>query len=144
MASEHRQQVLLDANVIFSGFRGTGPPHQILQVAGDAFVLLVTEEVINEVLRNLARKAPDALPAVQEWFDAVDVHIWEVMPLAINAYEDSFGKDAHIVAAAIELRPDYVCTGDRGLRSGLNALEDAPRWVSPRELLDLLVPDASV
>src|SRR5690349_12694442 len=98
MASEPRPKVLLDANVIFSGFRGTGPPHQILQVAGDAFVLLVTDEVISEVLRNMARKASDTLAVVREWFDAVDVQIWEVLPAAINAYEDSFGKDGHIVA----------------------------------------------
>jgi rRNA-processing protein FCF1 len=138
MASEYRPSVLLDANVIFSGFRGTGPPSQIIRLAAEAFSLLVTDEVINEVLRNIARKAPLVLVEVEEWFESVAVQVWEVLPDAIREYEDAFGKDAHIVAAAIAVRPDYVCTGDGALRDGLNALSEAPTALSPRELLDLL------
>jgi predicted nucleic acid-binding protein len=138
MASERRPAVLLDANVIFSGFGGSGPPHQILGVAGDSFSLLVTDEVISEVLRNIARKAPFVLVEVKEWFESVSVQVWEVLPTALREYEARFGKDAHIVAAAIAVQPDYVCTGDIALRDGINALSESPKALSPRELLDLL------
>jgi rRNA-processing protein FCF1 len=138
MESEPRVRVLLDANVIFSGFRGTGPPSQLLDVAGDAFAVLVTDEVISEVLRNISRKAPIVLLQVEEWFETIGAEVWEVLPAAIRDYEASFGKDAHIVGGAIATVPDYVCTGDRALREGINGLTDSPRAVSPRELLDLL------
>ena len=138
MVSEHRPRILLDANVIFSGFRGSGPPSQLIDMAGDAFALLVTDEVISEVLRNISRKAPFVLVEVEEWFESVDVQVWEVLPDAIREYEGQFGKDAHIIAAAIETQPDYVCTGDTALRAGLNQISQAPKALSPRELLDLL------
>ena len=138
MVSEHRRRILLDANVIFSGFIGTGPPSRLVEMAGEAFTLLVTDEVISEVLRNISRKAPIVLVEVEEWFENVAVQVWEVLPVAIREHEAAFGKDAHIVAAAIETQPDYVCTGDIALRSGINNLDKAPNALSPRELLDLL------
>src|SRR5436189_5923614 len=101
MESEHRLHILLDANVIFSGFLGNGPPSLLVEMAGEAFTLLLTDEVISEVLRNMARKAPIVLVEVEEWFENVAVQVWEVMPAAIREHEASFGKDAHIVAAAL-------------------------------------------
>src|SRR5919107_973462 len=98
MASEHRLKILLDANVIFSGFHGSGPPRQIIDAAGYTFTPFVTDEVISEVLRNIARKAPIALAAVEVWLENAGVQVWEVLPGAIREHEETFGKDAHIVA----------------------------------------------
>jgi predicted nucleic acid-binding protein len=137
MASERRLQILLDANVIFSGFVGTGPPRLLVDAAGESFMLLLTDESVNEVLRNIARKAPRALAALEEWFGSIDVHVYEVTPAAVTEYEGTFGKDAHIAAAPLSLNLDYVCTGDRALRSRLKDLVEPNRVVTPRELVDL-------
>jgi hypothetical protein len=97
--------------------------------------------VIIEVTRNLRLKAPHALGSLERVFRDVSFEVArDPAPGSVSRLTDvGLGTDATVVAAAIDARVDYFCTGDRRLRERIEATGGL-KAVSPAELLDLL-PD---
>jgi predicted nucleic acid-binding protein len=141
MESEHRLRVLLDANVLFSGFRDrSGTNGRLLLLAADKYQAVVSREVVDEFVRNLSRKAPFALVAAEEWFDAVEVEVWDdCEPAAVDVWETlGMKEDSHVLAIAVEAEVNLICSGDLKFRERLHDVANVPKATSPRELLDLL------
>jgi predicted nucleic acid-binding protein len=136
-------RVFLDSNVLFSSaYAGPGAPTRLIDwAAARRFTLVVSRTVLDEVLRNLRKKAPAAMPRADRVLGRADLEIvHEASEQEIRRWYDAgLGSDALIVAAAEAAEVDYFCTGDRRLlqRAKGGKLERL-RVVSPAELVRLL------
>jgi len=120
MPSKPRLRVFLDSNVIFSGLHSAkGPAGMIL----DGFLqgkltVVISQQVLEEVVRTLKEKLPEALPAFRRLLVSVPPEIVrdptteEIDKWAQLIHPD----DASILAAAIAAQPDFLVTGDKHFR----------------------------
>jgi predicted nucleic acid-binding protein len=101
--------------------------------------VLVSQDVLAEVERNLGRKAPEVLIAYRQLMFLIDAEVVpDPSPKEIHQAEAYVAqKDAMIVAAAISSRPDYLVTYDR------KHLLDPPE-VAERSGLVIVTPDVVV
>ncbi len=140
MARSPSVRAFLDTNVIFSGLLSDeGPPARLLDgLAEGKFVGVISSQVLDELTRNVARKAPGNIAALEFLLSgtaleivedpvAADVALW--MPLLRLG-------DAVIIAAAITCHPEYFVTGDRHfLESSAIAEKSALAIVTPAQFL---------
>jgi putative PIN family toxin of toxin-antitoxin system len=116
MVQETTPRVFLDSNVIFSGFYSLqGAPGQILQLGiNGRITIVISRQVLDEVIRNVQRKLPDILEPVIEFLSTTAIEI------VVNPEtEEVIGNrlylppgDAAVLLAATRARPDYFVTGD--------------------------------
>ncbi len=136
-------RVFLDSNVLFSGaYAGPGAPTRLIDWAvAQRFTPVVSRTVLDEVMRNLRRKAPAAMHRADRVLSRADL---EIVPEASEHeargwHDAGLGSDAPIIAAAEASEVDYFCTGDRRL---LQRAKDGKLGrllvVSPTELVRLL------
>jgi len=116
MVSKRKPRVFLDSNVIFSGlYSPRGAPAAILDhfVAGDISVV-ISQQVLEEVVRTIKEKLPDALPLLKKLLVATPPEVIADPPLeAIRRRKLKLSlSDAAVLEAAISARPDYFITGD--------------------------------
>ena len=141
--SEETPRVFLDTNVLFSGLRTPGgKPHRILEAAtGGSIQAVVSAGVLGELVRNIRRKAPDRLAALELFLTGTPLEVApEPSPQEAEPWSRAaLGSDAPIVAAAVLSEVDYFCTGDRRLLDKASLMERAGLCVvTPGELLDKL------
>ena len=110
-------RVFADTSVLFAAvYSATGYARELVLLAADGQLqIILSEDVIQEIERNLARKASAALPA---WSVLLDVISPEIVPSpdidmvrATARYTEP--KDAPIIAAALVAGCDYVVTFDQ-------------------------------
>ena len=133
-------RIFLDSNVLFSGFHSpTGSPGIIIRhfVEGK-LVVVVSRQVLQEVVRTFNKKLPEALPALKRFLlcsplevigdpDPEDVARWTKL-----LHEE----DATIIAAAIVAEPDFFVTGDSHFLSNSRVKKESGLQVcSPSDLL---------
>jgi len=114
---EPKPRVFLDSNVIFSGlYSSRGAPAVILEsfIEGQ-LVVVISQQVLDEVIRTIKEKLPEALPALRKLLLNAPPEI-----LKDPAFEEAKHwsglldiSDAAILAAAVAAKPDYLVTGDR-------------------------------
>lgn len=143
MVSRWPPRVFLDTNVLFSGLRShKGPPAKVLDYAASRIHQpVISRTVLDELVRNLRKKAPLVLPRLEWLFQQVEFEVTaepppsEVQRLTALGFE----SDAPILAAAVAAQVDFICTGDRRFRERLGSLAAAGIVaVTPAELLRLL------
>ena len=108
-------KLFLDANVLFSAaYSPVGNARLLMAAASErGFTMLVTDHVLGEAGRNLARRAVHALAsleALESW-----VHVVPAASMATEAAVRTLGivlKDAPVLAAAIDCKADMFVTGD--------------------------------
>ena len=131
-------RVFIDASVFFAAcYSQTGSSRELFRKAiREEIRVVVSSHVLMEVERNLAQKAPAAIPAFRELVDLVPAEVVERPSLEqiqqAAAYTEL--KDAPIVAAAIKAGVGYLVTWDR------RHLIDDPNVASGSGLL-ILTPD---
>lgn len=117
MRPKPKLRVFLDSNVIFSGlYSSDGAPGIILQrfIEGELMVV-ISQQVLEEVVRTIKKKLPGALPALRRLLVSItpeigkDPSLEEVTHWAEVIYPD----DAGVLAAAVAAQPDYLITGDK-------------------------------
>ncbi|MBI2917819.1 MAG: putative toxin-antitoxin system toxin component, PIN family [Chloroflexi bacterium] len=143
MAAKPRPRVFLDSNVIFSGLNSpAGPPGKILQLFTDSeLTVVVSQYVVDEVVRNVNEKLPWAIPELRAILDSTESEMIESMLPAEVAHWRPYLRlgDATILAAAMAARPDYFVTGDRHfLDNPTLARESGLRIVSPAQFVELV------
>lgn len=109
-------RVFLDSNVIFSGlYSSQGAPGAILEhfIRGKIRVV-ISQQVLEEVVRIVKEKVPTAIPALQRLLLNIPPEIVaDPEPEEIAQWTGGLSiGDAAILAAAIEAKPDYFITGD--------------------------------
>lgn len=142
MAPSPRLRVFLDSNVIFSGlYSPEGPPGIILQhfVEG-SLTVVVSQQVLEEVIRTVQAKLPQALPALRRLLVnsppevIADPPLPEVQPWT----KRMSAGDAAILTAAIKAQPDYLVTGDNHFVNPVIAEEAGLRIARPADFLQFL------
>jgi len=143
MVQGRRPRVFLDSNVIFSGlYSPEGAPGIILEhfVRGSIRVV-VSQQVLEEVVRTVRAKLPEALPTLKSLLVSIPPEV-----VADPGHEEierwmkklSLG-DAAILAAAIGAQPDYFATGDKHFTQSPAIGEEAGLpIVTPARFLELL------
>lgn len=138
--SRTRPRVFLDSNVIFSGlYSPQGAPGTILEhfIRGRISVV-VSPQVLEEVIRTIKEKLPEALLALRRLLLNIPPEVRADPPL--DEIERWAGKipaaDAAILAAAVAAQPDYFVTGDNHFLENPDLAEEAGlRIVTPSQLV---------
>ena len=133
--------VFLDASVLFAAvYSRTGFAHDLLRLILRGKVkAIVSDDVLEEVERNLSRKAPETLAIFKRFMSLaapeIITNLTKEEVWAVEAYVAQ--KDAPIVAAAIRAQADYLVTYDRK-----HLLE--PPEVAEKSGLQIVTPDVVV
>jgi putative PIN family toxin of toxin-antitoxin system len=147
MVRETKPRVFLDSNVIFSGFYSLeGTPGQILQLCVNGkMTMVISRQVLDEVVRNIQRKLPDVLEPVIEFLSTTGIEI------VVNPeLEEVLGKrlnlpagDAAVILAAFKARPDYFVTGDNHFLKNKELEKEVNfKIITPSQLLRILKTDS--
>ncbi len=116
MSPRSKPRAFLDSNVIFSGlYSSRGAPAIILEhfIRGKISVV-ISQQVLEEVIRTVKEKIPDTLPALRRLLISSSLEVvtdpesGEIERLTSSL---SIG-DAAIIGTAIAAKPDYFVTGD--------------------------------
>ena len=140
MAASADLRIFLDSNVIISGiYSPDGPPARILSLHANAKLkIIVCQLIVEEVIRTLREKKPDALPALQLFLTSAPPEI--IKNPTLKEVQRWTGllhfDDAVILAAAISAEPDYFVTGDQHFHTGQALTEKSSlRIVTPAQLV---------
>ncbi|MHB8085736.1 MAG: PIN domain-containing protein [Dehalococcoidia bacterium] len=143
MAASADLRIFLDSNVIISGiYSPDGPPAKILNLHANAKLrIIVCQLTIEEVVRTIREKRPDALPALQLFLTNAPPEIIKNPPLKeVRRWIDLLHfEDAVILAAALSAAPDYFVTGDRHFHSHPSLAEKSGlRIITPAQMLRIV------
>lgn len=106
-------RVFLDANVLFSAAKSAGAVRELLsRLAAGGHLLCADAYVVEEARRNLAVKGPEALAALGQLLEVLEVGAFRVDPLPAPVAARVHEKDRPVVATAVRLRCDVLLTGD--------------------------------
>lgn len=143
-----KPRVFLDSNVIFSGLHSPqGAPGAILEcfVKGDISVV-VSQQVLEEVVRTIKEKLPEALPILKRLLVSVPPEVIPNPELAeVKRWAGRLSTaDAAIIAAAVATQPDYFITGDSHFLENPDIGEEARlRIVTPAQFLKFIEGEES-
>jgi putative PIN family toxin of toxin-antitoxin system len=129
MPAKPELRVFLDTNVIFSGlYSAQSSPGIIIDyyVQGKLKVV-VSRQVIDELVRTLKEKLPEALPALRTMLLSMPPEVVANPPVTATCYWQKFLQpgDATILAAAIMAQPDFFITGDNHFLDMADAIKEA-------------------
>jgi putative PIN family toxin of toxin-antitoxin system len=146
MPARHRPKVFLDSNVIFSGLHSTaGPPAEILRLLAAGRVhVVISEMVLEEVIRTIGQKLPAALSSLRTLLvNAPLTVVRDPTAEEVGSWQNRIPReDAAILVSAITAEPDYFITGDRHFRTIRGSNEVAGlRIVTPMEFIRELQQD---
>jgi len=145
MATSLKPRVFVDTNVLYSALHSqSGPPAQILRLHADRRLqVVVSAQVLAELVRNVRNKAPERLGLVRELIATGSLETALNPPKsAIEAVSPMVNwDDAPIVAATFDAGVDYFVTGDRRLADEIKRLNPPFRVTSPRELIQEITDD---
>jgi predicted nucleic acid-binding protein len=133
-------RAFIDASVLFSAcLSSTGASREVMRYAIREDVTLVASELVfEEVRRNLATKAPEALPLLEIFLDTVPFETVTPSEAEVReAAQFTEFKDAPIVAAAVQADVDYLISRDR------KHLVDVPE-VEARSGIAVVLPEAAL
>jgi predicted nucleic acid-binding protein len=136
-------RVFFDASVLFAAsYSKTGSARDLLREAVRGNVqVVVTQHVLREAEASLARKAPEALPALHELLELVGPEVGELPTLQELREAATYInlKDAPIVAGAVKARVDYLVTWDRKhfIDDERVARESGLKIVTPDEVMTI-------
>jgi predicted nucleic acid-binding protein len=139
-----QRRVFLDSSVLYAAaFSATGPARRlILKGLQGSVALRLSDLVLEETKRNLAKNAPLALPSFTILADLFSPFITNPTKAEVlKAAQIVHLKDAPIVAAAAKGKAAYLATHDvKHLLSHTQAIEAAYgiTILSPAELLSVL------
>lgn len=149
MQKKPELRVFLDTNIIFSGlYSSKGPAGTILERFIDGeFTMVISQQVLEEVIRTIKENLPAALPALRTLLESVALEI-------VNdpAYTEIIRwrhiinpDDSAVLAAAEAVRPDYLLTGDNHFLDNPAIIEQAGlRIVSPARFLTFINDRGSI
>jgi predicted nucleic acid-binding protein len=109
-------RAFVDASVFFSAcYSETGASFEIFRECLIGNIdLVISHFVLEEVRRNLARKAPESFKHFDEFMENVQFHVVNPSKRAVlQAASYTELKDAPIVAAAKKSKADYLVSLDR-------------------------------
>jgi len=145
MTADDRPRVFLDTNVLVSAlYSPGGPPAEILRRHIDGRIIaVVSRQVVDELIRAVGRKLPEALPLLRDLLLSAppeivaDPSAEEVEQLASSVNR----PDAPLLAAAVSAGVDYLVSGDAAFLREARRLKPALVPITPRQFLQRLRPE---
>ncbi len=143
-----KPRVFLDSNVIFSGLHSPqGAPGAILErfIKGGINVV-VSQQVLEEVIRTIKEKLPEALHALKKLLVSMPPEVITDPKLEdIKRWTRRLSvADAAILAAAVAAQPDYFVTGDNHFLENPGIREETGlHIVTPAQFLKLTEREAA-
>lgn len=138
-----KPRVFLDSNVIFSGlYSPEGAPGIIIEhfLKGNISVV-VSQQVLEEVILTIKEKLPDSLPALRRLLvnTPPEVAADPKLPDIKRWTKILHLGDAAILASAITARPDYFISGDRHFIDNPDIVKEAGLTiVTPAQFLKVM------
>ncbi len=134
-------RVFVDANVLFSAAKSDGAVRALLtELLVARHTICVDAYVVSEARRNLERKGPDALSALEVLLGRAEVSAHRPDALRPELAALLPEKDQPVLAAAVRLRCDVLVTGHRTHFGGLYGRKvDGVTIHSPRSLAEALL-----
>jgi predicted nucleic acid-binding protein len=134
-------RVFVDSSVLIAAsYSATGASREIIRWAiRGRITLVVSDLVLKETEKNLARKAPEALPAFRRFLDMVPFEmVHPSKEQVLGAAQYTAVKDAPIVAAAKMARADHLVSLDRRHLVGIPDVAQGSglKIVLPQQLLE--------
>ena len=111
-------ELFLDSSALFAGVVSASGASRALLLLAEAgqVAITVSEQIVAETERAVARKIPQALPEFREALRATGMRIVrDPSPDEIEAYADIIAHqvDVPIVVAAMQIKTDYLVTLNR-------------------------------
>jgi predicted nucleic acid-binding protein len=111
-------ELFFDSSALFAGIVSASGASRALLLLADAgqVAITVSEQVVAETERAVARKIPRALPEFREAILATGLRIVrDPSPDEIEAYKDIIAHqaDVPIIVPAMRVKPDYLVTLNR-------------------------------
>ncbi len=108
-------KIVLDANVVIAAFASRGLCDSILEVCLDSHQIILSQELLDEIVRNLRRKLRLPAGIIEDIRRLLRDHASMVtsVPLSANMCRDP--DDIKILGLAIAAHADCIVTGDQDL-----------------------------
>ena len=144
MAAADRPRVFLDTNALVSAlYSADGPPGAILRLHVDERITIVVSQlVLDELIRAIQRKLPAALPHLRALLlNAPPEVVPDPTAEEIQTFAHGVNRsDAPLPAAAVIAGVDYLVSGDAAFFREAHRLKTSVTLATPRELLARLQP----
>ena len=129
-------KIVLDANVIIAAFASRGLCESIFELCLSEHELILCEDLLNEIARNLQRKIKLPATMVHTIKEFLQEHatMFNPVPLPQDACRDA--DDIKILGLAIASSADHIVTGDKDLLT-LEIFKEIP-ILSPRSFSDII------
>ncbi len=124
-------RVILDSNVLIAAVAGRGLCESLLELCLEEHDLVVSEQLLDEVHRNLVKriKLPDA--AASDFCDLLRNNAIVATPVPVSPDACRDPKDIYLLGLSESTAAKFLITGDKDLiESGLRG---ATKIVTPRQ-----------
>jgi len=129
-------RIVLDANVIVAAFAARGLCESVMEVCLGEHEIVLSEELLDEVLGSLQQKIKLPSGAVDSIGELLREHAEMLNPIPIAPGVCRDPDDIKVLGLAVASKADYIVTGDKDLLV-LKKFEDIP-ILSPRSFSDML------
>jgi putative PIN family toxin of toxin-antitoxin system len=129
-------KIVLDTNVVIAGFASRGLCESILELCLDSHRIVLSEELLDEIERNLSNKIKLPAGVIDEIVRLLVEHgdMLEPASLPLDLCRDP--DDVMILGLAVAARADFIVTGDQDLLA-LNEFRGIP-IMTPRSFSTIL------
>jgi len=129
-------KIVLDANVVIGAFASRGLCESILELCFHSHEIVLSQELLDEILRNLRQKIKLPGGIVKDIGNLLREHasIASAIPLAADLCRDP--DDVKILGLAIAANADCIVTGDKDLLV-LKKFQGVP-ILTPRSFANIL------
>jgi len=129
-------KIVLDANVIISAFAARGLCESIMEVCLSEYEILLCDELLEEILRNLRLKIKIPTNIIDNIGELLREHANISIPVALASDVCRDSDDIKILGLAVASNADYIVTGDKDLLV-LKSFQGIP-ILNPRSFSDIL------
>lgn len=138
-----KARVLVDSNVWFSVFYKKGITSDLIsELLRKKFETVVSELVLEEVIRNIENKLPEALPLVCRFFQEYPITVVKnPKPEQLQKFAGlAQGKDLPILISALNYKCNFLITGNKkDFKTSLIKKQHNLLILNPREMLNRTV-----
>ena len=129
-------KIVLDANVVIAAFASRGLCESILELCFHSHEIVLSQELLDEILRNLRQKIKLSGGIVEDIDNLLREHSSIVSPIPLAADLCRDPDDVKILGLAVAANADCIVTGDKDLLV-LKQFQGVP-IVTPRSFSNIL------
>jgi putative PIN family toxin of toxin-antitoxin system len=108
-------KIVLDANVVIAAFASRGLCESILELCLHNHEIILSEELLEEILGNLQRKIKLPINIVEDIGELLREHANMFRPVSLAADVCRDPDDVKILGLAVSANVDCIVTGDKDL-----------------------------